>query len=185
MPAGDPAHDPAPDAEAAFPHGQPAVPVVGDFVPAGDVVVEAPADDPGRDPPQRDRQHEVGVAALGAPQPPRDQHRGGDPDDVAEPVEVHEQRADVEPVARRAGDRRPASLQRQARAGADGPVPTGGPGGRALTRVGGRRGRVGAGVVDQPQQLRCRWCRRAPAGGAAGRRLRRGGPTRARRSWSR
>src|SRR5207302_9791246 len=60
--------DAAPDAEAALPDGEDALPLrLRDLIPAGDVVVGARADDPERDAPHRDAQDEIPVAA--APNP--------------------------------------------------------------------------------------------------------------------
>src|SRR6185437_5818247 len=64
----------------------------------------ASAYDPGRDAPQRDVAHDVGVAADGLPPPPGDDDRHGDADQVRQGVEVNDQRADVEAVDRRAGN---------------------------------------------------------------------------------
>src|SRR4030095_1982434 len=60
--------DPAPDAEASLPDGEDALPLrARDLVPARDVVVDARADDSGRDAPDRDLEHEVPVAAAPGP----------------------------------------------------------------------------------------------------------------------
>src|SRR5581483_10059964 len=96
--------DAAPDAEAAVPDREHAVPDVRDVHRGGDVEVDPAADDPGRDAPQRDVAHDVGVAADGPPPPPGDDDRQGDADQARQGVEVNDQRADAEAVDRRAGN---------------------------------------------------------------------------------
>src|ERR1700722_18074674 len=91
-------------APTARPDGEHPVPDVRDVVRRGDFEVNAAADDARGHDPQRDVVDQVRVAAEGAPEPPGDQDRQGDPDDGAARVEVDLQRADVEGVTRRAGD---------------------------------------------------------------------------------
>ena len=95
--AGDAAEqDAAPHAEAALPHGEDAPPLVRDLVPARDHVVEAGADDPEGDTPDRDAQHEVPVAAAPSPAQARDPDARRDPEQQHQPVHVERQRAELE-----------------------------------------------------------------------------------------
>ena len=96
--------DAAPDAQAAVPDGEDAVPVVRDVLRGGQVEVDAATDDAGRDGPEGDVADQPRVAALCLPAPLGDQDRQRDPDDVHQPVEMYERRADVKAVDRRAGD---------------------------------------------------------------------------------
>ena len=102
--------DGAPDAQPAAPHGEHAVPDVRDVHGRGDVEVDPPADDPGRDRPERHVPDQVRVAAHGPPAAPRDHDRRRDADQVHQRVEVNLERADVETADRRAGNVHGASL---------------------------------------------------------------------------
>jgi len=64
-------------------------------------VIQAPADQPGREAPQRDLVDERGIAV---PAPPRDQYGDDDGDREQQPVGVDLERAERDPAARRAGD---------------------------------------------------------------------------------
>ena len=94
--------DPAPHAEPALPDGERPPPLVGHLAPARDVVVKARADDPGGDPPHRDAEHEIPVAAPASPSdnPSARQHPA-----IAskqhQPVHVDRERAEVDRAARR------------------------------------------------------------------------------------
>src|SRR6185437_16004546 len=100
--AGDAAEqDAAPDAEAALPDGERPPPMVGYLVPAGDVVVDARADDPERDAPHGDPQDEVPVAAEPRPADAGEPDTRRDCDEQHEPVHVDVQRAQVDDAAAR------------------------------------------------------------------------------------
>ena len=103
----DAEEDSAPDAEPALPDGErrpPRVEVV-DLVPAGDVVVEPRADDPGGDAPDRDAEDEIPVAAPLDPAVARQRDAGRDREQERDAVEVDRERADVDRAAVRRGNR--------------------------------------------------------------------------------
>ncbi len=99
-----PAGDAAPDAEAALPDRNRPPPMVRHLVPARRQVVEAPADQPRRKAPQGDLVHEVALTAAALPAARRQGDRRGHGDDVRQAIGVHEDRAEVKAVRRRAGE---------------------------------------------------------------------------------
>ncbi len=123
-PGGRPQGDPAPDPQAALPDRERPPPVVGDLVPARGQEVEAPADDPGREAPQRHVLDELARAALRLPAARGDRDRREHGEHVAEPVDADVEGPDVDPVERRAGNRpddgHPAILAGRARRAATG-----------------------------------------------------------------
>ncbi len=104
-PASVPAAMP-PQMPRPFPDGERPPPVRRDFVPARGEEVEAPADQPRRESPQRDLVNELVPAASRLPATHGDRDRRQYGEHVGEAVSVDEQRAEVEPVARRARDER-------------------------------------------------------------------------------
>ena len=93
-----------PDAHATVPDGERPPPVGRHFAAAGQVEVEAAADQAGGEAPQR---HVVDQSARAAPRLPaahRDQHRRRQPDHVHQPVDVDFERAEVKAARGWAGD---------------------------------------------------------------------------------
>ena len=104
--------DAAPDAEPALPDGERPPPVVGNLVPARDVVVEARADDPERDTPDRDAEDEIPVAAEPRPANPGQPDARRDREQQHQAVHVDVQRPDVDDAGRRRRDVREESRRR-------------------------------------------------------------------------
>jgi hypothetical protein len=73
---------------------------------SGGEVVEATADDPGRNAPQRDVVDQLTRAAPRDPAAARDRDRRSDGDRVTQPVDVERERTGVHDVRGRARDRR-------------------------------------------------------------------------------
>src|SRR5580700_1342637 len=96
-PAAMPPQAPRPDREHA-------PPVRRDIARRGDIEVDPRADDAGRHRPDRHVGDQVRVTALRFPAPPGDEYRQRYPDDVHQPVDVNERRADMKPADRRAGN---------------------------------------------------------------------------------
>ncbi len=107
-PPATPASDSAPDAEAPLPDGERPPPVRRDLTRGRDEEVDAPADQPGREPPHGDLVAEVGIAAELGPASARDEDGRGHGEDVGQAVGVDEQGTEVEAVVRRARNRRQA-----------------------------------------------------------------------------
>ena len=72
------AGDPAPDAQAALPDRERTPPVVRDLAGRGDQEIDPPADQPGRESPQGDLVHELGLAGSLARDEDRCKHREQD-----------------------------------------------------------------------------------------------------------
>ena len=115
--------DAAPDAEAALPHLEDALPLRRrHLVPRGDVVVEPRADDAEGDTPHRDARDEIPFAAHRLPAVAGQPDAREDRDEQREPVHVQLQRADVDDAGVRRGDeeehgRTLSDLIRRSRAG--------------------------------------------------------------------
>jgi hypothetical protein len=99
--------DPTPDAEPALPYRQRAPPGVRrDVERGGDVEVDPRADEPGGYRPDEDVVDQGAVTAGRDPAPGGDVDRERDPDHVHQPVDVEEQRAQVDAVVRWTRDER-------------------------------------------------------------------------------
>src|SRR5436190_16865671 len=93
-----PGCDAAPDAEPAMPDRERPPPGVRSLIPARDEKVDPPADDPSWEAPDRNLVDELPLATHMFPATPRDRDRSQDSDQVAEAVDMDEERADPEPV---------------------------------------------------------------------------------------
>lgn len=91
-----PAGDAAPDAEAAVPNGERSPPRVRRLLPAGREKVETPAEDPGREAPQRHLVHERPLTTLLLPAMRDQGDRGDECEQVCETVCVDEERPEAE-----------------------------------------------------------------------------------------
>jgi hypothetical protein len=98
--------DAAPDAQAAFPDLEHALPLrVWHLVPARQVVIEPRADDAGRDAPDRDAQDEVPVSAATDPAHAGERNAPRDRHEEHQPVHVQHERTEVDRARVRRGDR--------------------------------------------------------------------------------
>jgi hypothetical protein len=93
-----PSGDASPDSESALPDRERPPPGVRSLIPARDEEVDPAADQPGREAPQRDLVDELPVAAYSCPATPSDRDRRENADEVAQAVDVDEERADPEAV---------------------------------------------------------------------------------------
>jgi hypothetical protein len=95
-----------PHAQPALPHRQRPPPVMWHVERGGEIEIDPAADDPGRHCPQGHVVDQCPVAAPRSPAPAGDVDGQRDPGQIHQPVNVNEQRAQVNAIDRRAGDER-------------------------------------------------------------------------------